>query len=148
MPAFAETRVFDIAGEKVSVETFGNAKFYDGEVEEKPIPVSIQHFIFYMDHYRYTESINNKYSKWRVQTQACLRNHSTGVMKNDSNSKYIVAVKDSKHNTVCAYEGKADNIYGGLVFNNLPKAKLYIAVSRSSQGDWYLYGKGDTEFLR
>jgi hypothetical protein len=40
------------------------------------------------------------------------------------------------------------NVYGGLVFNNLPKTKLYIAILRESQGDWHLYGKGDTQFLR
>lgn len=111
-------------------------------------PASVEHFVFDIDHFEYTKPISNKYSRWRVQTQACLRNNRTGVMKTDSNSTYIVAVRNSKNNVVCSYRGKADNIYGGLVFNNLPKTKLYIVILRESQGDWHLYGKGDTQFLR
>ena len=67
--SFAETRTIDIDGESVVVETFGNAQFYDGEIEEeRAMTRSVSEFSFNINDYVQTDYIENTHRKWRVQT--------------------------------------------------------------------------------
>ena len=145
--SFAETRTFDVGGEVIKVETFGNAQFYDGKVEEGVSTRSVEKFSFNINDYVQTGYIQNTHSKWRVQTRAYLR-HYHSLKKNASgDTNYIVAIRDSSGKKLFSYTGKTDNVYGGVTFSKVPKKKLCISVSKVKKGAWFLYGEGDTQFL-
>jgi len=146
--SFAETRTIDIDGESVVVETFGNAQFYDGEIEEeRAMTRSVSEFSFNINDYVQTDYIENTHRKWRVQTQAYLRNYRTREADMSGNTKYIVAIRDSSGKKIFSYVGKTDNVYGGVTFSKVPKKRLCISVSKKKTGEYFLFGKGDTAFL-
>lgn len=132
------------------VETFGNAQFYDGEIEEERAmtrSVSEFSFNFNINDYVQTDYIENTHRKWRVQTQAYLINYRTGEVYMSGDTKYIVAIRDTSGRKIFSYVGKTDNVYGGVTFSKVPKKKLCISVSKKKTGEYFLFGKGDTAFL-
>lgn len=150
MNVLAETHHVEIDGQMVSVETFGDIEVIEPNDIDSPVPLSVSNFSFNIKDKTATDSITNTHSKWRVQTKATLRNYQTGEITISDFYKYKVSVmKGSK--SLFSYIGKADNVYGGLTFSNVPTGvELYIQVSKSGTSyppyD-YMYGEGDTEFF-
>lgn len=117
------------------VETFGNAQFYDGEIEEeRAMTRSVSEFSFNINDYVQTDYIENTHRKWRVQTQAYLRNYRTGEVDMSGDTKYIVAIRDTLGRKIFSYVGKTDNVYGGVTFSKVPKKKVVYFSLKEKDG--------------
>lgn len=147
LTAFAQTKEIMIDGESVIIETFGDVEL----VEPIFIPetrAGVDYFTFNINNSVETDRTSNTHAKWQVQTQACLRDYRNGNTNSDGKYKYTVSVMKG-NKALASYEGKTDNILGGLVFSKLPtNANLFIRVKAGTHPAYdFLYGHGETKFL-
>lgn len=142
---FASTHEIQIDGETVQVETFGDIEVVDSVYI--PMTRGIGNFTFNITYQEkaQTESVNNTYSNWQVQTSGCLQafDNKYDTIINKS-YKYRVSIMDGS-DVLFTYQGYNDN--GGLTFKNVPKNKnLSIRVDSpvTYPSGYKMVGKGDT----